>query len=293
MGGGSGCCGATGCGLLVLLAMGLRAAYYHSALLATRSFYGSLRVTQSVSSVGDPMRVLMNGTIEHGTQIFSSGLMRTPTTYYAEDSGVGLALAACCAGRARNVGVVGLGVGTLAAYGRAGDRMRFYEINPAVRPVAENLFTYLRQSGAAITFAEGDARASLQREGAQGFDVLVVDAFSGDAIPLHLLTREAMRVYRRHLAAGGVLAFHVSNQYVDLEPEIGELARAEGMEARSVTSYANEPRGEFRASWVLVAGDAGWFEREGVAGKVNHIEPRAGVGAWTDDRSSLLPLVRW
>ena len=287
----------TGCGLLVLLAMGLRAAYYHSALLATRSFYGSLRVTQSVSSVGDPMRVLMNGTIEHGTQIFSAALMRTPTTYYAEDSGVGLALAACCVGRARNVGVVGLGVGTLAAYGRAApgvqDRMRFYEINPAVRPVAENLFTYLRESRAAITFAEGDARASLARESPQGFDVLVVDAFSGDAIPLHLLTREAMRVYRRHLAAGGVLAFHVSNQYVDLEPEIGELARAEGLEARSVVSYANEARGEFRASWVLVAGDARWFEREGVAGKVNHIEPRHGVKAWTDENSSLLRLMRW
>ncbi len=283
----------TGSGLLVFLVFGLRAAYYHHALLATRSFYGSLRVTERVSSVGDPMRVLLNGTIEHGTQIFSLALMGTPTTYYAADSGVGLALEGCCGARARKIGVVGLGVGTLAAYGRAGDGMRFYEINPDVQPIAEHLFTYLRDSKATVSVVTGDARASLAREPAQGFDVLVVDAFSGDAIPLHLLTREAMAIYRRHLAPGGVLAFHVSNQYVELEPEIGELARAAGMEARSVTSLAKEATGEFRASWVLVAEDAWWFEQEGIAGKVNHIEPRVGVGAWTDDRSSLLPLVRW
>ena len=171
--------------------------------------------------------------------------------------------------------------------------MRFYEINPAVRPIAENLFAYIRQSGAAISFADGDARASLVREQPQGFDVLVVDAFSGDAIPLHLLTLEAMAIYRRHLARGGVLAFHVSNQYVDLEPEIEELARAAGMEARSITSPVNDAKGEFRASWVLVTQDGRWFEQPGIAGRVSHVEPRAGVGAWTDDRSSLLPLMRW
>ncbi len=293
----------TGCVLMAVFLAAMRTAYGHGTMLATRNFYGSLRVKQEAAVTGDPMRVLLNGTIQHGTEIFSAERTDKPTTYYAEDSGVGLALAHCCVGtvngvvanggRLKNVGVVGLGAGTLAAYGRAGDRMRFYEINPAVLPVAQHLFTYLRDSGAQLSFAEGDARASLARETPQGFDVLVIDAFSGDAIPLHLLTVEAMAIYRRHLAPGGVLAFHVSNQYVELQPEVEALAQASGMEARSVTSLANEATGEFRASWVLVAEDARYFEQEGIAGKVNHIDPRAGVRAWTDDYASLLPLVRW
>ncbi len=143
---------------------------------------------------------------------------------------------------------MGLGVGTLAAYGRAGDELRFYEINPAVEPIARNLFSYLAQTRAAVTVAEGDGRALLAGEPAHGFDVLVLDAFSGDAIPLHLLTVEAMAVYRRQLAPGGVLAFHVSNQYVDLEPELRELARAAGLEARGVTAQANDRDGRLRVA---------------------------------------------
>ena len=171
-----------------------------------------------------------------------------------------------------------------------------------MRPVAENLFAYLRGSGAKITVVEGDGRASLEREASAGgagtFDVLVIDAFSGDAIPLHLLTVEAMQVYRRRLAesgkaGGGVLAFHVSNQFVDLAPEVAALAQAVGMEARSVTSMANEARGEFRATWVLVAEDAAYFEQAGMAGKVNHVEAVRGVKAWRDGESSLLRLLRW
>ncbi|QHN02057.1 hypothetical protein FTO74_00665 [Granulicella sp. WH15] len=279
--------------LMLVLVFALRAAYDRGTLLATRNFYGSLRVKGEISQHGDPTRTLLNGSIRHGMQIFSPALRRTPTTYYAEDSGIGTALAACCSTRARNIGVVGLGAGTLAAYGRPGDRMRFYEINPSVLPIAHNLFTYLRESGAQLTFAEGDARTSLAGEQPQGFDVLVVDAFSGDAIPLHLLTVEAMRVYRRHLAPGGVLAFHVSNQYLDLPPEIGELATAAGMQAREVASAGNDAKGEFSATWVLVSDDAAFFTRPEVADRITPIEPRAGVRAWTDDYSSLLKVLRW
>jgi hypothetical protein len=183
-----------GASTVVLLGLcgSLRGVYRRDSLMSLRNFYGSLRVKQDVSVEGDAMRTLMHGSIVHGTQIFSPELMRVPTTYYARESGVGLALAACCGQRGRRIGVVGLGTGTVAAYGRAGDRMRFYEINPAVEPVARNWFTYLRQTAAEVTVVGGDARASLAREAPQGFDVLVVDAFSGDAIPLHLLTVEAM-----------------------------------------------------------------------------------------------------
>jgi SAM-dependent methyltransferase len=284
---------ATVSALLLVLVFALRSAYQRDTMLATRNFYGSLRVRRTVSKLGDPMRTLLNGSIQHGTQIFSSSLRQTPTTYYAPDSGVGMALSTCCEGRPRRIGVVGLGAGTIAAYGKRGDSMQFYEINPAVRPVASNLFTYLRESGAKIGFVEGDARASLTAQPAQNFDVLVIDAFSGDAIPLHLLTQEAMAVYRRHLAPGGILAFHVSNRYVDLEPEVGELARASGFEARTVGSARNEATGEFSATWVLVTADGAFFARTDVEDHVAATEVRAGVKPWTDGYSSLVPLIRW
>ena len=240
---------ATGCALLLFLVIAVHRAYLHNSLLATRNFYGSLRVQQTVTEHGDTMRTLVNGSIQHGTQIFSDDLKHVPTTYYARDSGVGLALEHCCEGRSKRVGVVGLGAGTLAAYGRPGDDFRFYEINPADLPIAQNLFTWLRDSQARLSFAEGDARASLTAEAPQRFDVLILDAFSGDAIPLHLLTVEAMTLYRRHLAPGGVLAFHVSNGYVNLEPEIAQLAASAGLGARSVQSPEDRQSGEFRATW--------------------------------------------
>jgi hypothetical protein len=285
---------ATASVLLLALVIMLHAAYQRNTPLALRNFYGSLRVRQSLSAYpGSTMRTLTNGTIQHGTQIFSADLRKTPTTYYAEDSGVGLALRYCCQGTARNIGVIGLGVGTIAAYGQHVDRIRFYEINPAVTPIAQNLFSYLRESGARVSIVEGDARSSLSREQPQNFDVLVVDAFSGDAIPLHLLTAQAMDLYKRHLAPGGILAFHISNQHVDLEPEIALLAKDAGMDARRVSSLANEERGEFNATWMLVTENASFFAQPGVASQIRTPAEDTRVHLWTDDYSSLLPLVRW
>jgi spermidine synthase len=299
----------TGSVLLLGLAVLLHVEVQRHALMTARNFYGSLRVTAadfddqggavagknadgSASTGTGPVRVLMNGRIRHGMQMTDAGRRLIPTTYYGTDSGVGVALRNCCEERAKNVGVIGLGAGTLAAYGRVGDRFRFYEINPLVEPIARNLFTYLHDSPAAITVVNGDGRASLKREAPQGFDVLVVDAFSGDAIPLHLLTREAMEVYRRHLAPGGVVAFHVSNSYLNLAPEIGRLADAEGMQARVVESMDVPAEGAYRATWVLVSADAGFFERPGVAAVAMPIRRQSGLRLWTDDYSSLLPVLR-
>ncbi len=283
----------TGTLLLMYLVFLLHAAFQHNTLLAARNFYGSLRVEQKNVGQDGPQRTLMNGTIRHGMQIFSPTLARVPTTYYAQDSGVGLALRFCCEGHPRNIGVVGLGVGTIAAYGHVGDRIRFYEINPAVLPIAQHLFTYLRDSSARITYAPGDARFSLAREAPRHFDVLAIDAFSGDAIPLHLLTREAMNVYQKQLAPNGILAFHVSNQYVDLEPEVSLLAKAAGMQARTVLSAEDTSRGEFRATWVLVTSNAGFFANPGVVLRSTPTEERKNLRTWTDDYSSLLPIVNW
>ena len=276
-------------GLLVMLHNG----YKHEAIFFARNFYGSLRIKQtSTPAQSAPVRMLLNGSIQHGTQLFAPGKAKIPTTYYAPDSGVGLALLHCCEGRNRNVGVVGLGAGTLAAYGVLGDHIRFYEINPVVQPIAQNFFTYLRDSEARVTFADGDARTSLAHEPAQNFDVLVIDAFSGDAIPLHLLTTQAIALYRRHLAPSGILAFHVSNQYLDLAPEIAQLAASANMTARVVDSPLNESRGAYRSTWVLVSNNTAFFDRPDIAAVALPADPIPGLRTWTDDYSSLLPILR-
>lgn len=262
--------------------------------VAVRNFYGALRVKQNFGYPGAILRTLTNGNVEHGTEIFGTDAQRhTPTTYYAEDSGVGLALRFCCDSRPRRIGVIGLGAGTVAAYGRPGDRIQFYEINPAVEPIARNVFRYIRDSGAQISVITGDARTSLATEPPQGFDVLVVDAFSGDAIPLHLLTREALALYRRHLAPGGIIAFHISNRHVDLEPPIALLAASAGMQARHVYSLANETRGEYTSTWMLLTDNAAFFQQPELVSHAFYPETLPGLRPWTDDFSSLLPVLHW
>jgi hypothetical protein len=281
-------------GAMLSIVIMLHIVYQRSTLLEERNFYGALRVTESHDPAqAQTVRKLVNGNIVHGTQWFAPEFRQTPTTYYAHDSGIGLALEYCCQGRSRNIGVVGLGAGTLAAYGQPGDRIHFYEINPAVPLIAQNLFTWLRESKANITITEGDARLSLTAEDPQRFDVLAIDAFTGDAIPLHLLTTQSMAVYRRHLAPGGILAFHVSNQYLDLPPEVAQLAAASGMTARLFDIPANDARGESRSLWVLLTDNADFFTQPQLAATAQLISPRPGLHAWTDERSSLLPILRW
>ena len=287
----------TSAGLLVLAIM-LHVAYSRDALLLTRNFYGSLRVKQTDERpFGNrppaPERMMLNGAIQHGNQIFSAALSRTPTTYYATNSGVGLALTLCCNGRPRNIGVIGLGTGTLAAYGQPGDRFRFYELNPRVEPIARNLFTYLRDSPAQTTIVTGDARTSLAAEPSQNFDVLVIDAFSGDAIPLHLLTTQAIALYQRHLAPGGIIAFHVSNQYVDLAPEIALLAASSHLQSTHIDSPANPAEGSYRATWVLVTANSAFLAQPPIALNTTRTAPIPGIRLWTDDYSSLLPLLKF
>lgn len=282
--------------LLFVLILMIHTAYERNTPVAVRNFYGALRVKETVGYPGATIRTLTNGSIQHGTQIFGD-LARTPTTYYARNSGVGLALANCCGSgsdaRPRRIGVIGLGAGTMAAYGKPGDVIRFYEINPAVLPIAHNVFTYLRDSAAKIEIVEGDARRSLAEEQPENFDVLVVDAFSGDAIPLHLLTTQAVALYRKHLAPGGVLAFHISNQHVNLEPEIALLARNAGMQARRVSINGDPDTGAFNSTWMLVSANAGFFNMPEIFNNSHQPELNPKVRLWTDDYSSLLPLLHW
>jgi len=256
-------------------------------VLARRNFYGSLRIYEWDAGSAGTARSLANGAILHGTQYSAPSARRRPTEYYAEPSGVGRAILALeKSPGALRIGVIGLGVGTLAAYGRAGDVIRFYELNPAVLDIARHEFSYLRDSAARIEVGLGDARLSLEREAPQRFDLLVVDAFSSDAIPVHLLTREALELYLKHLRSGGVVAFHTSNRYVDLPPVIARLAQLRGLTARLIETD-NDDTFNTPSSWVLVCADPRFFGKAPVAAATRKLAHTA-ARPWTDDFSDLM-----
>ncbi|MDH6167919.1 hypothetical protein M2282_003070 [Variovorax boronicumulans] len=267
-------------------------------MLRVRNFYGALRVEQFGIPGGlTASRRLMHGVISHGEQLQGAVQRRLPSTYYGPESGAGLALLTN-RGASQRVGVIGLGVGTLAAFGRSGDTFRFYEINPRVMAAARSHFTYLADSAATVEIAQGDARLLMQQEldahGSQRFDVIVVDAFSGDAIPMHLMTREALALYRRHLLPTGVIAFHISNRHLVLAPVVKRLADDAGMQALRV-QFKPAPGNatlEHTSEYVLLTNDARFLQDPVVLERGEAIDA-AGVATWTDDHSNLLAALRW
>jgi SAM-dependent methyltransferase len=218
-------------------------------------------------------------------------MRRFATTYYSTSSGVGVVLMQEGKRGPLRVGVIGLGAGTLAAYGRWGDYYRFYDINPLVIDVANHQFTFLRDSLAKIDIVPGDARLSLERESGDNFDILAVDAFSGDAVPVHLLTREAFELYFKQLKPGGVLAVHVSNRYLDLVPVVRGAAERLGKKALVISSGPDDDKEIFSATWVLVSAQELPYQMELMkAGEVTVSEvPRV---VWTDDYSSVWKLLK-
>jgi hypothetical protein len=269
-------------------------------LVELRSFYGSLRVTEThLPPEAETTRTLFHGRIQHGTQLFGNGFRTQPSSYYAHNSGVGLALDLCCQNLdgkplSRRIGVVGLGAGTLAVYGKPGDDITFYEIDPLVERLAGALFTYLRDSPATVRVIPGDARLSIAHEKASPpYDLLVLDAFSGDAIPVHLLTAQAIALYRRHLQPNGVLAIHISSQYLDLAPQLALQAQNAGLHAALIHSDADDARGIFAADWVLMTADPDLLGRPEIAKAAQPLRQLPGLRLWTDDYSSLLPLLKW
>ena len=265
--------------------------YDTNTIVRVRSFYGALRVRQFTNWLKEPYRTLYHGRIEHGAQYVNPPASLLPTTYYGPDSGVGLALARCCA-NAKRVGAIGLGAGTLAAYGKTSDYFRFYEINPQVIDIATNYFSYLRDSPAHIDIVPGDARLSLESEAPQQFDVLAVDAFSGDAIPVHLLTREAFAVYLRHLKPDGILAVHTSNTYLNLPPVVELLAEDAGCEARMIINDDNHRKLIDSSDWVLVTRN--WHFLDAIDGTVltEPISVPPNLRLWSDDFNNLFQILR-
>ncbi len=280
-------CAALALAIGVYVAHETRATVAGSRLLV-RNFYGTLRVSDNEKTADEEAtRQLTHGTINHGQQFLSPDLRRKPTTYYGPTTGIGLALKQLGESGPLRVGVIGLGTGTLAAYGRAGDTFRFYEINPLVPLIANTQFTFLQDSPARTEVVLGDARLSLEREPAQHFDLLAVDAFSGDSVPVHLLTREACAVYWRHLKPDGVLAFHVSNKFLDLAPVAKQTAAASQRDAVLVSNEIDVESGTFEADWVLVTNREDLSRWPFATGPPKKIPVGPQMRMWTDDYSNL------
>ena len=252
-------------------------------VLEGRNFYGALRVQNQLTKEG-PIRALLNGTTTHGIQLREERSSRQPLAYYAEISGVGRAIATLReGGHPLRIGAVGLGAGVLAGYCEPGDLLEFYELNPLVAQVARDPFTFLRDcTGATIQL--GDGRLLLTKQAPQEFDLLVVDAFNSDAIPVHLLTAEAFLLYARHLAKGGILAVHTSNRYLDLDPAVAAHAPRIGMIARAVTGPA---QGEviYSNEWMLLSRDAAKLP-------AGDSHPVRKAIEWTDDHTNLTGALR-
>ncbi len=284
------------CGLTGYMARETWDAVGHSRLLK-RNFYGALVVYDQDTDGGmGPVRVLRHGTINHGEQFLWPQNLRHATTYYAERSGLGLALRSLRLEGPMNVGSIGLGAGTTAIYARPGDHYYFYDINPIVPIIATTQFSFLEHCYGEHQVILGDARLSLENELKQGtnrrFDLLSVDAFSGDAIPVHLLTREAFKIYWQHLRPDGVLAVHVSNLYLSLAPTVALAAQADGKQAMVINYDGDDDREETASEWVLVTSRKGFFDRDEIKSVAKKIDPIPGLREWTDDYSNLYRILR-
>ena len=277
--------------VVAVLWLSLWTSVANKQLVAKRNFYGVLSVTESQdSNSGFPTRDMVHGRIVHGTQFQSKEHLLKPTAYYTESSGVGLALLHHRPQTSRHIGVVGLGAGTLATYGKEGDRFRFYEINDEVIALAKRYFTFLETTPARVELLLGDARLTLERESPQAFDVLVLDAFSGDAIPVHLLTREAMEIYQRHLNENGVLAIHISNLYFDLKSIVTGLAQNASLECSFVEDEGTQNIGARKSCWAILTKDRATIDL--ALGKAKSQSPIGRPVFWTDDRSNLFEALK-
>lgn len=261
----------------------------------TRNFYGVLRVAlDEMTSPTQRSRILIHGRTLHGRQFLAKEKRSYATTYYGADSGVGLALKHAPRHSGLRVGIVGLGTGTLATYAQAGDVYRFYEIDPNVIPLAREHFSFLNDCPGQVDLILGDARLSLEREPPQNFDVLVLDAFSSDAIPVHLLTREAWDIYQRHLRPDGIIAVHVTNRYFDLQPVVERLAEHVGRPVVKIVSGRRVEFGQSPAHWMLVTNNQEFLNNPVLQTVIAASEGQSHrvVPLWTDNFSNMVQLMK-
>ena len=288
----------------ILIAVAVLAGYFvrqerklsKNLVLQARNFYGPLEVRDDLPTEDYAQRTLLHGTIDHGSQLLDPVLRYVTTSYYAKRSGVGRAMGALQAKGPIRAGVIGLGAGVLSNYGRKGDYFRIYEINPLIQRIAQTLFTFYPHSAADKAILMGDARLTLERqlasEGPQNYDILAVDAFSSDAIPVHLLTREAIQLYFRHLKPEGVLALHISNRYLDLKPVCEGGAASVGRQAWVVDDEGDEASYLSSSTWVLVTSDLAMYHGKFFTdATISQFHAKKGFRPWTDDYSNLFQIL--
>jgi hypothetical protein len=263
--------------------------YAASTRSMMRNFYGGLRVTEYDAGTEDEARTMVHGTVIHGKQFTRPQRSNERITYYSPASGIGLALTALRRSSLK-VGVIGLGAGSLAAYAERGDVFRFYEINPLVETLARTEFTYLSDSRGRTEVVLGDGRLSLEREPDQRYDLLAVDAFSGDSIPVHLLTTQALELYFRHLKPGGILALHVTNTHLDLPPVVETIRRALGKHALMITNERDGDREVYAATWALVSSQP--ITVSIIKEAARDLPYRPELRPWTDDYNNLFQILR-
>ena len=267
-----------------------------------RNFYGVLRVMRFDDDSGGRLN-LMHGGVLHGSQFIAADRRRLPTMYYGPDSGAGLAFrqhplrqAGNLEKRALKAGIVGLGTGTLAVYGEPGDLLRFYEINPDVVTIAREMFTFLKDTPAHTELLTGDARLLLEDELRQGkpqqYDLLLVDAFSSDAIPIHLLTRECFAIYHRHLAPNGLLLMHLTNRHLDLVPVVRAQAAAIGAQAALISSLPDEALGTKKADWMVVTSNQEFLDNPVIKSRLTPPPVERPDILWSDDYASLWQILK-
>lgn len=288
---------------LVTIILAILSTFFSGALYGRRNFYGLIRVHELVPD-GSTERayVMSHGITVHGLQFIAPHVRDRATTYYVGESGAALAILnhpKYVHGKPMRVALLGLGIGTLAAYAQPGDNYRLYEINPVVIELAEgygDYFSFLSDSQAEITTVLGDARISLERELAQGqpgnFDVLVLDTFSSDSIPVHLVTREAFALYLNHLAPNGIIAAHITNLHLDLQPVFWQLARHHGLHMVRV-DYGGDSTGGYASQWILLAQDESLLDAPVIQGRALNLEGYStNLRLWTDDYSNLFQIVK-
>lgn len=285
----------------VTIILAILSTYFSGALFAERNFYGVVRV-RNLLTEGSSERayVMTHGITVHGLQFIDPNLRHLPTTYYVRDAGAGLAITGHPRyGQSLRVGMLGAGIGTLAVYGQPGDAYRLYEINPAVIDLAEGqggYFSFVPDSQAEVTMIPGDARISLERElnegSRQNFDVLVLDTFSSDSIPVHLLTREAFGLYLSHLAQDGILAAHITNLHLDLQPILWQVAQFYKLSMVRV-DYPGDSDGGYASHWILLSRNPAVLNISAIR---EHSVDLAGystdIKLWTDDHSNLFLILK-
>ncbi len=270
----------------------------HYYVRSVRNFYGVMHVRDDESNGDVPgQRVLVHGTIDHGTQLKDDVKGHIPTSYFGQNSGINRVIRALHDTRgAVRIGIIGLGAGVTASLARQGDTLHYYEINSQVLDVASNQFGFLKGCRTKPEVYMGDARLVLEAMPNENLDLLTLDAFSSDAVPMHLLTREAYQVYLRHLKPGGVLAMHISNRYLDLKPVVAQNMAALGWHGRVIEDDGILQSYYTGTTWVVLAPDSRFFEtrhfQEDDGSTVVPLQPKPGFPAWTDDFSNIVTIIK-